>query len=100
MKIKAAVLRGVGQGFEVAELELDPPRPVRRSSGTWRPACATPMSICVKGISRRDVRSSAGTKVPGSSSMRQAPRVTADAMRAFRIPGPRKLFVLVPVRPD
>ena len=34
MKTKAAVLRGVGQDFELTELELDPPRPAKCSSGT------------------------------------------------------------------
>ena len=53
MKTRAAILRGVGQDFEVTEIDLDGPKAGEVLSDSWPPGCAIPMSTCGTATSSR-----------------------------------------------
>jgi len=59
MKCQAAVLRGVGQDWEVCEIELDSPHCGESWSGWRSPESATPTSIQRKELVKSSERTSA-----------------------------------------
>ena len=67
MKTKAAVLRGVGQDFEITELDLDPPKAGEVLIRYVAAGCATPTSISGTVTSCPGSRSWAATRARESS---------------------------------